>query len=76
MYVTLLVYSLLSSQDHRVAIQTVDIIVVAPGLLGIHTQSLTVHEVIQNFWGREQIRGKLEAAQREYRMQKRKRVKG
>lgn len=45
--------SLFSCQDHWVAIKTVDVVVVPPGLLGIHAQSFAVHEVIQNSWGWE-----------------------
>lgn len=48
---SLWIHSLFSSQHHRVAIQTVDIIVVSPRLLGIHAQSLTVHHLIQNLCG-------------------------
>ena len=49
-------HSLFSSQHHGVTVKAVDIIMVPPGLLGIHTQSLTVHHLIQDLWGREKMK--------------------
>lgn len=48
---------LLSRQHHRVAVQTVDIIVVSPCLLGIHTQGLAIHHLIQDLWRKEKMKG-------------------
>lgn len=48
----MLLHLLFSGQHHRVAIQTVDIIVVPPLLLGIHAEGLTVHHLIQNLCGK------------------------
>lgn len=46
---------LFRSQHHRIAIKTVDIVMVPPCLLGIHTQGLAVHQLIKNLWGTEEM---------------------
>lgn len=38
---------------------------VPPGLLGVHTQSLTVHHLVENLWGRENNDGGEEMVQGE-----------
>lgn len=40
----------LRGQHHGVAVETVDVVMAPPGLLGVHAQGLTVHHLVQDFW--------------------------
>lgn len=42
--------SLLGGQHHGVAVQAVHVVVVPPGLLGVHAQGLAVHHLVQDLW--------------------------
>lgn len=42
--------SLLGGQHHGVAVQAVHVVVVPPGLLGVHAQGLAVHHLVQDPW--------------------------
>lgn len=42
----------LRGQHHRIPIETVDVIMAPPRLLGIHTQGLAVHHLVQNLWSK------------------------
>lgn len=49
--------SLLGGQHHGVAVQAVHVVVVPPGLLGVHAQGLAVHHLVQDLWWEEEEEG-------------------